>query len=341
MKIIWPELNYNHSYDVDLTFDKSSIVRVQSPGDIKPAIVKPLNVAYMPGNYTVDFNIILRGSDQKSITNEFVKHPAILTIIDGKSYVYLTVTKSKEAPGFKIQQEDGTLADAEIVSTNEVENSRIIRFAVKDFAPETKIYAQVKMDWADHYTGDYDVQLVFDGNDIKPYIKKDDESGVEKPEVKKWADIQGHWAKTAIEKAIDLGIVSGYEDGQFRPNGQVTRAEFAVMLGNALKLKAADGSLAFSDLDQIPAWAKPSLSAIAGLQIINGYEDGSFRAERNINRSELVVMIVRALGLSTTGNAPLSFTDADEIPQWAQSAIAEASRLGLISGRENNTFARI
>ncbi|NOU99414.1 NEAT domain-containing protein [Paenibacillus planticolens] len=339
VKVNWPELGYNHSYDVDLTFDKSSIVRVQSPGEIKPVVVKPLSEAYQPGDYAVDFNMMLRGSDQKSITNDFVKKPAKLTIIDGKSYVYLTLTKSKEMPGFKIQQEDGTLADAENVSTNGAENSRIIRFAVKDFAPETKIYAQVRMDWAGHYTGDYDVQLIFNGNDIKPYVNKDDEAKGDKPEAKKWADIQGHWAKAAIEKAIELGIVSGYENGEFRPNGQVTRAEFAVMLSNALKLKAVDSALTFSDLDSIPDWAKPSLAAVAGLKIINGYEDGSFRADRSINRSELVVMIVRALGLSTDGKAPLTFTDADEIPQWAQSSVAEAYRLGLISGRENNTFA--
>jgi hypothetical protein len=153
-------------------------------------------------------------------------------------------------------------------------------------------------------------------------------------------DIIGHWAKESIEKAAKLGFVNGYEDGTFRPQGQVTRAEFAAMLVRALQLKA-DGSslLSFADQERIPEWAVPYIAATVSAGIVTGYEDNTFRSERNITRSEIAVMMIRAIELHSDASTKSTFADADHIPDWAQASVAAAQQAGLISGRDNNLFA--
>lgn len=66
-----------------------------------------------------------------------------------------------------------------------------------------------------------------------------------KGKIVKFSDIANHWGKAAIERAAGLGWVTGYPNGTFRPNGQVTRAEFTAMLSRALSLSSAGGFDAF------------------------------------------------------------------------------------------------
>ncbi|NIK78748.1 hypothetical protein FHS15_003894 [Paenibacillus castaneae] len=152
-------------------------------------------------------------------------------------------------------------------------------------------------------------------------------------------DVSGHWAKASIEEAIKLGFITGYTDGTFRPNAQTTRSEFATMLSRALKLEGEGEELTFADLDQIPAWARPYIARTTAAGILQGYEDHSFRSDRNITRAEMAVMIVRALGYKVDSNAQTTFADTDTIPAWAKPYVAAAYEAGLIKGRGNNLFA--
>lgn len=61
------------------------------------------------------------------------------------------------------------------------------------------------------------------------------------------SDIAGHWAEDVITQWENAGMISGYEDGTFRPNNSVTRAEFVIMMNNALGLTEA-GEVSFSDV---------------------------------------------------------------------------------------------
>ncbi|WP_420490647.1 S-layer homology domain-containing protein [Neobacillus drentensis] len=63
---------------------------------------------------------------------------------------------------------------------------------------------------------------------------------------------------------------------------------------------------------------------------MTGYEDGTFRANHEITRSELVVIIVRALGLEVNPKLTLAFDDANQIPIWAKPYVATAVEAGLI-----------
>src|SRR5690606_37654603 len=121
-----------------------------------------------------------------------------------------------------------------------------------------------------------------------------------KPATNIFADTAGHWAESRIQEAVARGIVSGYPDGSFRPNGAVTRAEFAVMLTKGLKLsgsEAAASGLNFTDRDSIRPWAQNAIVQALQAGIISGYEDGSFRPSREVTRAEMMSMLARAAGL--------------------------------------------
>lgn len=62
-----------------------------------------------------------------------------------------------------------------------------------------------------------------------------------------FTDISGHWAEVSIKEAVREGIVTGYPDETFKPGNTVTRAEFSLMLMNALKSTDAGAELIFTD----------------------------------------------------------------------------------------------
>ena len=87
----------------------------------------------------------------------------------------------------------------------------------------------------------------------------------------------------AVTKLVAYGIISGYPDGTFKPDGEITRAEFAAVIarfnGTADSF-GTDSVTGFADLDgdESRAWARPFVKAAVDSKIINGFDDGSFRA---------------------------------------------------------------
>ncbi|OMF32231.1 hypothetical protein BK133_14500 [Paenibacillus sp. FSL H8-0548] len=155
----------------------------------------------------------------------------------------------------------------------------------------------------------------------------------------KFSDVGNHWAAQAIEAAVKLGIVSGYGDGTFHPKDNATRAEFITMMGRAFKLESTAGTLNFADADQVPAWARSFFAQLIEDKVIAGYEDNTLRPSNKLTRTEMTVMLVRALGIKVDPNAKPSFADTSDIPAWAKPSIAAAQSAGLVGGVGNNRFA--
>lgn len=108
---------------------------------------------------------------------------------------------------------------------------------------------------------------------------------------------EGDWYYDAVAKAVRAGYTKGYEDGSFKPNQTITRAEAAVMIANAAGLSADESGVAgFTDAASIPAWAKGSIGAAANAGYLSGYPDGSFGATKSITRAEAVSSLNRTLG---------------------------------------------
>jgi hypothetical protein len=143
-----------------------------------------------------------------------------------------------------------------------------------------------------------------------------------------------------VAELITLGIVSGYPDGTFKPNRGVTRAEFTVLIVRALGLAPADVAVLqrFKDADRIPGWARNHIAAAVHAGIIGGYPDGTFRAGNNINRTELAVLVGRALKPQTHPESVLKFKDANLIPGWARNHIAAIVQARIIGGYPDGTF---
>ncbi|WP_052487014.1 cadherin-like beta sandwich domain-containing protein [Gordoniibacillus kamchatkensis] len=154
-----------------------------------------------------------------------------------------------------------------------------------------------------------------------------------------FSDMNGHWAEASIMQAIRSGIVSGYPDGTFKPDASVTRAEFAVMLMNALKPQGDGASLTFTDKAKIGAWAQKSVEQAVYAGIITGYEDSTFRPDAEITRPEMAAMIAKALGQSIEEKAVTGFADDRDIPDWAKGAVAAMKKRGVIEGKGANAFA--
>ncbi|MBP1989155.1 S-layer homology domain-containing protein [Paenibacillus eucommiae] len=178
--------------------------------------------------------------------------------------------------------------------------------------------------------------------------KKAEEKPEEKPENEleentgagaTFSDVTGHWAEASIKKAAAKAIVDGYADGTFKPNGEITRAQFAVMLARALKLEGNGAALTFTDKESIGDWAKQGIAQALQAGFVKGYSDGSFRPNAMISRAEMVTMIANAQGLTAEANAATAFADHADIPAWAEAAVSATVEKGIVQGVGDNKFA--
>ncbi len=160
-------------------------------------------------------------------------------------------------------------------------------------------------------------------------------------------DTSSHWAKDIISYMNSQGVVNGsVENGKklYKPNDNVTRAEFAVMVSNFMgyvKEHYMSTSLdAFEDKDAIPEWALGQVKAVYKNGIINGKENNSklyFEPNAYITRAEAVTIISRMLDGELRKNE-LEYQDKTDIPDWSVDAFKTLNASGLISGYDDNTI---
>ena len=159
-----------------------------------------------------------------------------------------------------------------------------------------------------------------------------------------FTDTQNYWGATYVDYLYTAGITTGYDDGTFRPNQNITRAQFSVMLFRYLGLNEADYAgvtLPFADNASIPAYAVPAIQALYSEGIINGStgSDGRlyFNPGASLTRAQAATMIGRTQqkGYAT---AALTFTDAASIPAYATYYIQTMVAQGVISGYTDGTF---
>jgi hypothetical protein len=123
------------------------------------------------------------------------------------------------------------------------------------------------------------------------------------------SDIAGENSEEAVNVLTELGVVSGYPDGTYKPDNIVTRAEMAVIVVRALGLADyATGTSSFSDMGG--HWSNPYVAYATSLGIIAGYPDGTFRPDKTVSYDEAATMLVAALGYnadSLVGTWPANF----------------------------------
>lgn len=147
-------------------------------------------------------------------------------------------------------------------------------------------------------------------------------------------DLVGHWAQDSVMKLMEAGIISGYQDGSFKPERRISRAEFTVMLVKALKLKTGGGKV-FADT--ATHWAQDSIATAAAHGIISGYDENHFGPDDLVTREQAALIVTRATQAENS-DGELNFTDSEQISPWAKSGVAAAVSSGFLSGYPDNSF---
>ena len=138
----------------------------------------------------------------------------------------------------------------------------------------------------------------------------------------------------AVKKLVDFGIINGYEDGTFKPFGEVTRAEMSKMLNLALGYTDFEGAKGFSDVTD-KNWYYTYALAAQKQGYIEGYEDGSFRGSNNITRQEMCAILNRLLKPMNLG---IPVTINDEVANWARPHVEIIVQNYIMPLEEGNTF---
>ncbi len=152
-----------------------------------------------------------------------------------------------------------------------------------------------------------------------------------------FSDINSHWAKKWIENGVDLGFVSGYEDGTFKPDRTITRAEFSTMLNKAMQVETTE-KLSFSDVNEREWFYKEIQKSIAA-GFFSGYENNTFRPNNPIKREEVATVVSGAI---TTGNVDgegaTLLSDYNTIQDWAKNNVNTVYNKGYILGYPDKTY---
>ena len=230
--------------------------------------------------------------------------------------------------------------------------------AVDGILPQSSI--SVTWDGADQTftydsdTGALSTTLISDGRPHRITVTARDASGnigrasYDVPTSADWVpsftDTQDYWAASYVDFLYSAGITTGYDDGTFRPNDNISRQQFAVMLFRYLGL---DGSqyesvtLPFADTASIGSYALTAVKALYTEGIVSGTtgSDGKlyFNPGGSLTRAQAAAMIGRTQpkGYATV---ELTFSDAASIPSYATYYIQTMAAQGVISGYSDGTF---
>ena len=125
------------------------------------------------------------------------------------------------------------------------------------------------------------------------------------------------WFNKYIGYLEDKDVLSGYEDGTFRPMDTITRGEISAVIARAQRYDLISYNGIFTDVTEND-WAKDYIETLADKNIVSGYEDGTFGPYSPLTRAEAVAIINRVLVESTP---IVTFTPNDIAGHWAEADI--------------------
>ncbi len=159
-----------------------------------------------------------------------------------------------------------------------------------------------------------------------------------------YSDLKGsEWALDAISYLSKEGIISGYENGQFKPLNSVTRAEFTKMIVETFyKYSKVDNSDMFNDVSK-DMWYADYINTAYSKGIIKGIGNNNFGPDNNITRQDMAVIILNVAKefniISFDSNINQAFSDDALISDYAKEAVYILKNAGVINGVGNGNFA--
>lgn len=177
----------------------------------------------------------------------------------------------------------------------------------------------------------------------KPSVSSEEPASVTSQVKSSFGDLEGvAWAKDEIEYLAERGVLSGYSNDVFAPNDNLTRAQTCKILCKVFSLSEETTESAFTDVSD-DAWYKGFVMGAYKSGIVNGYSENLFGAEQAVTRQDFVVMMMRALEkyeieLSVNETDDTSFTDEDQISDYALESVKKFKSASIINGKDDGNF---
>ena len=149
-------------------------------------------------------------------------------------------------------------------------------------------------------------------------------------------DYSNHWAKETIQKWFDNDQLKGYEDGSFKPDQTITRAEFMTMVNNAYEF-TEKAEISFKDVKSSD-WFYQEVQKAAAEAYIIGYEDNTARPGNKISRQEAALIISRIKELTESPESAKVFKDYRTIATWSIGGVGAVAKEKIMIGYEDNSF---
>ena len=150
----------------------------------------------------------------------------------------------------------------------------------------------------------------------------------------------GDWFCCAVSTLSKMGIIKGYEDGSFKPNDPISRAEFAAI---AARFDPDGDKTPATFADVTSHWAKDEISIAANHGWIKGYEDGSFKPDQKITRAETMTLVNRVLNRLPETKDDLhkdmkTWVDNMDETAWYYLAVQEATNSHYFKNKTSTKF---
>ena len=181
-------------------------------------------------------------------------------------------------------------------------------------------------------------------NEVTKNLPKEEKKNLQKQEELKersFIDTKNHWAKDAISYVAGKGYFKGVGNDRFAPNKSITRADFVTVLGRMAGIDQSKyTSNPFSDLEN--NYATAYVIWAAENDIVKGVGNGKFESNRPITREEMAVVMSKYLyvtGRTLQDKQDVPFKDQSDISLWAQEAVNDMAKKGIVQGMENGCFS--
>lgn len=149
-------------------------------------------------------------------------------------------------------------------------------------------------------------------------------------------DYEGHWAQTVIEKWLESGKISGYPDGSYKPDNNITRAEFVRMVNGIIDFDKK-GEITYKDVSSSD-WYYEYISVAQEVGYISGYSAEKFGPNDYITREQAATILARVQYLAGSADGVEKFSDKDKISAWAVESVGASAEAGFIGGYPDGSF---
>ena len=264
------------------------------------------------GKYEIGVKVLKDNSDDASYMDGSIDGMARLSVTKNKLTVYVILHDASMIQSLTVSGKNASIA-------NKYAEDNVARYSFEVSTLTAPTNARIHViatlpDGSILYDTKHDIRFSFDAAfkvdqwEDEGYVNKvaNGETGTEQPE-----DTD---TKTKTEAGTDGGETSGNNGNN---NG------------------STNASPKFTDIDN--SWAKAAIERAVSLKLVNGYSDGSFKPNQEINRAEFTAILVRAMKLEAA-KGEVKFTDANKIQGWAKEYIQQAVEAGILTGYNDNTF---